>query len=90
MAQDGSRRCPPAYEPHQTGKLAGRLTFSIKEPGYYGSAEIKEWSETNKLPLQELLAQLVGAIREHFLDVHIVSCKLGGGISAGAMQRCAA
>jgi len=69
VRSDGSRVSPPAHEwPHQTGKPCGLLTFSIKEPGYYGREEIKKWSETNKLPLQELLAQLVGAVRKHFLD----------------------
>ncbi|HTV63630.1 MAG TPA: hypothetical protein VMH30_13775 [Verrucomicrobiae bacterium] len=65
---DGSRRCPPAYESRQSGKPCRLLTFSIKRPGYYSSEEIQKWSETNKLPLQEVLAQLVGAVRKHFLD----------------------
>ena len=66
---DGSRTCPPSYEwPRQTGKPAGLLTFSLKTAAYYRSEEIKKWSETNKLPLQELLAQLVGTVRKHFLD----------------------
>ncbi|HSA12939.1 MAG TPA: hypothetical protein P5205_21500 [Candidatus Paceibacterota bacterium] len=66
---DGSRTYPPSYEyPRQTGKPAGLLTFSIKESRHYSSEELQKWSETNKLPLQELLAQLVGAVRKHFLD----------------------
>lgn len=66
---DGSRTCPPSYEwPRETGKPAGLLTFSIKEPRNYSREELQKWSETNKLPLPELLTQLVGAVRKHFLD----------------------
>ena len=66
---DGSRTCPPAYEwPHGKGKPAGLLTFSLKTAAHYRSEELQNWSESNKLPLQELLAQLVGAVRKHFLD----------------------
>lgn len=67
MDSDGSRRCPPAYESRQSGNPCGLLTFSLQTPGYSGK-EIQKWSESNKLPLQELLAQLVGAVRKHFLD----------------------
>jgi hypothetical protein len=66
---DGTRTCPPSYEsPRQTGKPAGLLTFSIKQTYNYSTKEIQKWSESNKLPLEELLAQLVGAVRKHFLD----------------------
>jgi hypothetical protein len=67
---DGSRTSPPSYEwPQQTGKPSGLLTLVLKEHGsYYCSKEIQKWSESNKLTLQELLAQLVGAVRKHFLD----------------------
>jgi hypothetical protein len=65
---DGSRTCPSRHEwPHQTGKPAGLLTVSLQTAGY-SSKEIQKWSESNKLPLEELLAQLVGAVRQHFLD----------------------
>ncbi len=65
---DGSRTCPPSYEwPRQSGKPAGLLTFSLHTPGYSGK-EIQKWSESNKLPLEELLAQLVGTVRKHFLE----------------------
>ena len=68
---DGSRTCPPAYEwPSQTGKPSGFLTFTLKEPRCYSNEELQKWSESSKLPLEELLAQFVGTARKHFLDAH--------------------
>jgi hypothetical protein len=65
---DGSRTCPPSYEwPRQTGKPAGFLSFRLQTSDY-SSKDIQKWSESDKLPLQELLAQLIAAVRKHFLD----------------------
>jgi hypothetical protein len=66
---DGSRNSPPRYEgPRQTGKPVGLLTFSIREPRDYSAHDIQKWSESKQLPLEELLAQLVGTVRKHFLN----------------------
>jgi hypothetical protein len=65
---DGSRVSAPWWQSAQAHeKPSGFLTFSLK-PHQYGSREIKQWSETSKVPLEEALAQVVAAIRKHFVD----------------------
>jgi hypothetical protein len=69
LRQDGTRACPPSYEyPEQPGKLTGLLTLAITENRSYRADELQKWSESKQLPLQEILAQLVGFVRKHFLD----------------------
>ncbi len=67
---DGSRCSPASYEwREKSGKLCALLTFVLKEHGsYYRSKDIQTWSESKQLPLGELLSQLVGTIRQYFLD----------------------
>ena len=68
ICPDGSRRCPPTYEsPRGKDKLSGLLTIALKTADYF-SKEIKTWPESNKLPLEEILAQIVATIRKHYLD----------------------
>jgi hypothetical protein len=65
---DGSRVSAPWWQSAQAHEEpSGFLTFSLK-PHQYGSREIKQWSETPKVPLEEALAQVVAAIRKHFVD----------------------
>jgi hypothetical protein len=66
---DGTRESPPFYEhPQKQSTLSGLLTISITSGEHYNQKTIQTWSETKKLPLEELLAQLVARVRKHFLD----------------------
>ena len=68
ICPDGSRRCPPTYEsPRGKDKLSGLLTIALKTADYF-SKEIKTWPESNKLSLEEIMAQIVATIRKHYLD----------------------
>jgi hypothetical protein len=46
---------------------SGFLTFSFKSQRY-GGPEAKQWHETGKTSLDQLLAQIVTAIRRHFVE----------------------
>jgi hypothetical protein len=65
---DGSKISAPSYQsPRETAKPSGLLAFSLK-PDRYGSPGTKQWSESAKLPLDEVLAQVVAAIRKHYVE----------------------
>jgi hypothetical protein len=62
VGPDGSRFYSPTYQwPREKTKPSGYLTFSI-DSSRYGPRDTKQWSESAKLPLDRLLAQLVIAI----------------------------
>jgi hypothetical protein len=50
--------------------LSGYLTFSFNTSSY-GKADVGQWFETAKVPLEKILAQIVRAIRDHFLNLQI-------------------
>ncbi len=65
---DGSRENAPHYQsPRGNEKLSGYLTFSLT-PSRYGSREVKQWSEGPKVSLERTLAQVVAAVRNHFVE----------------------
>jgi len=65
---DGSGLPTPSWQsPQEREKPSRYLTFSLN-PDRYGSQDIQQWSETKKLPLEQLLAQVVAAIRKHFVE----------------------
>jgi len=70
ILSDGSRCSPASYEWREnSGKLCGLLTLTLTESGsYYSTKTVQTWSESKKLPLEEVLPQLIGTIRKHFLD----------------------
>jgi hypothetical protein len=65
---DGSKLEDMWQWPREKASPSGYLTFSIKADGYYGR-EIKQWSESAKVPLEEALPQVVAGIREYFLEI---------------------
>jgi hypothetical protein len=65
---------PAAYRPdepwryvYRQSKPSGRLVFTLKTDEYQ-SKRIGEWSESSKLRLEKLLAQVVAAIRLHYVE----------------------
>ena len=65
---DGSRVSAPWWQSAQANeKPSGLLTFSFK-PHRWNDQDIKQWSESVRLPIEAVLAQIVGGIRKHFLD----------------------
>ena len=64
--QFGSSR--PSWQWH-TGKItaAGVLRFSLK-PNLYGMEEVKKWKETKRSSLGRVLAEIVTAIRRHYVE----------------------
>jgi hypothetical protein len=68
VGQDGSRHTAPYWQPlHGKEKVSGCLTFSLS-PSRYGRQEAKAWSESAKVPLERVLAQVVAAICDHFVE----------------------
>jgi hypothetical protein len=67
---DGKTRRVPSWDwQARNTRLSGQLCFTLKT-AHYGGGEPKEWIESNKLPLEKLLAQIVAFIRQHYLDAH--------------------
>ncbi|MGO8925419.1 MAG: hypothetical protein ACLQU3_00635 [Limisphaerales bacterium] len=65
---DASRVSAPWWQSAQANeKPSGFLAFSFK-PHRWISRDIKQWSESARLPFEATLAQIVGGIRKHFLD----------------------
>jgi len=59
----------PLYSAYDDGRVpCGFLTFKLKD-SRYGSRFDKSWNEGGDLQLEDLLVQLVGAIRGYFVDV---------------------
>lgn len=46
---------------------SGRLTFSLKTERH-GARDAKQWTEGDKIPLEEVLAQIVVEIRRHYVE----------------------
>src|SRR5262249_21784737 len=65
----GTRRQVPSWDSQFAhSSPSGYLTFSFKSERY-GPRIAKQWSESAKVSLEELLAELVTAIRRHYLDI---------------------
>ena len=65
---NSSRRRRPIYSSYDDGRVpCGFLTFKVKDSRYGGRFE-KTWSEASNAQLEDVVVQLVGAIRSFFVE----------------------
>ncbi len=68
VGPDGKERQPPIWQWHDKCVPSGHLSFTL-QTDRYTARDVGRWSESNKLPLEKVLSQIVTTIRHHYLEI---------------------